>query len=72
MLERLFSLTPSEAILLKHLVGGLSIKEAAEEMNNAPDTARHHLKSIFQKTETHRQAELMKLVMSTPLWTHSP
>ncbi|MBT7486196.1 MAG: PAS domain S-box protein, partial [Rhodospirillales bacterium] len=72
MLERLFSLTPSEARLLKHLVGGLSIKEAAEEMNNAPDTARHHLKSIFQKTETHRQAELMKLVMSTPLWTHSP
>jgi PAS domain S-box-containing protein len=72
MLESLFALTPSEAKLLKHLVGGLSIKEAANEMNNAPDTARHHLKSIFQKTGTHRQAELIKLVMSTPLWAHSP
>jgi PAS domain S-box-containing protein len=72
MLERLFSLTPSEAKLLKHLVAGLSIKDAAREMNNAPDTARHHLKSIFQKPGTHRQAKLIKLVMSTPLWTHSP
>lgn len=50
MLERFFYLTPSEARLLKHLVAGRSIKEAAKEMNNTPDTVRHHLKSIFQNT----------------------
>jgi DNA-binding CsgD family transcriptional regulator len=31
------------------------------------NTARYHLKHVFQKTGTNRQAELIRLMLSSPL-----
>lgn len=64
-IRRLFQLTPAEARLLQRLAGGDTLDEAAHRLGIALDTARKRLKMIFVKTETHRQAELMRLVLTS-------
>lgn len=65
-LRRLYDLTPSEAGLASFLVQGMSLKEASAELNITENTARTHLKRIFDKTDTHRQGELVGLLLSGP------
>lgn len=65
-LERLLGLTPAEARLTNALAGGASLEEAAERCAITIGTARTYLKQIFLKTETSRQAELVKLVLLQP------
>lgn len=60
----LFDLTPAEARLTAALAEGKSLQEYSEESNIASSTARSTLKSVFKKTQTSRQAELVKLVLS--------
>jgi DNA-binding CsgD family transcriptional regulator len=62
MLRQAFQLTPSEARISLCLAGGKSLEEVAQEMAIAQETARSHLKSVFRKTATHRQGELIALV----------
>lgn len=52
-------LTPAEAKLAVALCEGLNVDEVAERLGISVNTARCQLKSIFDKTDTHRQAELM-------------
>lgn len=68
LLQRLFGLTTTEAQILNQIVSGRSISEAALRLNMAEGTARTHLKRIFSKTNTHRQNELVHLILSHPLW----
>ena len=65
-LRRLYDLTPGEASLAALLVQGLSLKEGAEDLGITENTARTHLKRIFDKTGTHRQGELVGLLLSGP------
>ncbi len=62
LLRQAFGLTPSEAKIALYLADGKSLEEAAQEMTIAHETTRSHLKSIFRKTGTHRQGELVALV----------
>jgi DNA-binding CsgD family transcriptional regulator len=62
MLREAFRLTPSEARIALRLAEGKALEEAAQEMGIAQETTRSHLKSIFRKTGTHRQGELVALV----------
>jgi DNA-binding CsgD family transcriptional regulator len=57
-----FGLTPAEVKLCKELESGASLFEAADALGIVRETARHRLKSIFAKTDTHRQSELMLLL----------
>jgi DNA-binding CsgD family transcriptional regulator len=57
-----FGLSRSESAIVNQLVKGHSIVESANHMQLSRETIRSHLKSIFQKTGTHRQSELMMLV----------
>ena len=57
-----FGLTQAEATLASHLAREIPLLQAAELMGVSPETARSHLKRIFAKTDTNRQAELL-LVM---------
>jgi len=57
-----FSLTPAEARLASRLSSGDSIEEIAAELSVSYETSRKRLKSIFQKTNTHRQAQLVALL----------
>ena len=67
-LRRLFGLTRSEARLTERLVAGDSVKEAAAELGVTEGTVRTTLKAIFYKTGVTRQPELVKVVMTSPLW----
>ncbi|MBR0827356.1 helix-turn-helix transcriptional regulator [Bradyrhizobium manausense] len=62
LIAQAFDVTPAEARLVSLLAGGLSVEQASERLRIARETARNHLKSVFSKTGTHRQAELISLV----------
>lgn len=68
LLQWLYGLTPSEARLLERLVAGQPLKDAAGDVNLSVNTARQYLKQIFQKTDTNRQSELVRKVMTSPIW----
>ncbi len=64
VLETLYSLTHSEAELVRLLSEGHSLDEAAELRGVTMNTARSHLKHVFAKTGTNRQGELVRLVLT--------
>jgi len=66
VLSQLYGLTPAEAELAALLVQGRALEEAANELGITRNTARTHMKRIFSKTNTHRQGELISLVLSGP------
>lgn len=63
-LERLYDLTAAEAQLVERLAEGHSLEEAAAARGVSIHTARSHLKHAFAKTETKRQGELVRLVLT--------
>jgi DNA-binding CsgD family transcriptional regulator len=63
ILAKTFCLTPSEAKLASIIARGAPPDIAARELKISRDTARNQLKSVFAKTDTHRQSELVALLM---------
>ena len=61
-LSQAFDLTPAEARVASLLVEGRSVNSTAQRLGVAPNTVRKQLKSIFFKTGTHRQGELIALL----------
>jgi DNA-binding CsgD family transcriptional regulator len=70
LLGRVFDLTPAESVVLERLVNGLTLQEIADVSGTSRNTVRNQLHIVFEKTGTRRQAELIKLVLSTAVWTH--
>ena len=66
MLGRLFALTPAEASLAGKLMQGMALKTAAEELGVSRNTVHSQLQRIFEKTETNRQAELIRILLASP------
>jgi len=64
-LRDLYDFTPAEARLAQRLSQGISLREAAKLCGISYETARWRLKILFQKTDTCRQAELVRLLLST-------
>lgn len=62
VLQVLFKLTPQESAIASLLSSGLGLKEIAEKQQLAYETVRSHTKTVFQKTETNRQTELVALL----------
>lgn len=65
----LYGLTETESRLTQHLVAGLTITEAAETMRIQCATARTYLKQVFAKTDTHRQTDLVRLMLLSVIRT---
>lgn len=63
ILAKTFGLTPSEAKLASIIARGAAPDIAAQELNISRETARNQLKSVFAKTGTHRQGELIALLL---------
>ena len=61
-----YSLTASEAWVAISIANGLSLEYVAEQSGTSINTARSQLRSIFRKTNTSRQAELVKLLLTGP------
>ncbi|WP_154048439.1 helix-turn-helix transcriptional regulator [Thiomonas intermedia] len=62
-LARRFGLTRSQARLASALCGGSTLREAADRCGISYGTARGYLKMIFLKTGTHRQTDLVTLLL---------
>lgn len=62
-LASLYGLTPAEERFMDLLVQGETLYEAAKQLEISTNTGRTHLKKIFLKTGTKRQAELMRLLL---------
>jgi len=59
----LFGLTEAEVRLVMQLLGGSSLTDAAETLGLSRNTVHSQLSSVFRKTGTRRQSELVKLVL---------
>jgi DNA-binding CsgD family transcriptional regulator len=63
-LRRLYDLTAAEAQIVERLADGNSLEAAAAARGVSIHTARSHLKRAFAKTDTQRQGELVRLVLT--------
>ncbi|MDR9440530.1 MAG: response regulator [Halomonas sp.] len=64
VLASLFGLTPTETRIAMALLEGRRTEEIAEQMQVSPTTVAFHLRNLFQKTDTHRQADLIALLLA--------
>jgi DNA-binding CsgD family transcriptional regulator/PAS domain-containing protein len=62
-LRDVYQLTPTEAALAAAIAEGRTVSEVAAREGIAVDTARKRLKAVFEKTNTHRQSELIRRLM---------
>lgn len=62
-LEDMFDLTNAEARVVAHLCTGLTLEQSSRQLGVAITTARTHLGRAMEKTGTHRQADLVRLVL---------
>ena len=67
-LQHCFRLTPCEARLASALATGLRLTDIAERYRVEVGTLRAQLKSVFVKTGTQRQSELVSLLARLPLF----
>lgn len=68
LVQRLFGLSEAEAYLAVALCGGRSLEEASVARGTTLNTVRSQLKSIFGKTGTHRQADLVSVLLASPAY----
>ncbi len=68
--RRAFSMTQTEAAVAARLVSGETIGEIAEALHITRATVRTHLHQIFFKTDTHRQSDLIRLLVTSPAALH--
>ncbi len=62
VLRALFGLTRAEAAVARLIARGEGVDAAAPALGVAPTTLRWHLRRVFEKTDTRRQAELARLL----------
>lgn len=58
----LYKLTGGEVRVLQAVVDTGGVPEIAEALGISTSTVRTHMRSLFEKTGTHRQADLVKLI----------
>jgi DNA-binding CsgD family transcriptional regulator len=63
LLAAVYGFTPTQAKVAAMLASGLSLAEAARQAGMAEGTARSHLRRLFALTGTHRQAELVAVLL---------
>jgi DNA-binding CsgD family transcriptional regulator len=60
-----YGLTAAEAALALAVLGGEGLRAAAAQLGISVSTAKTHLQRVFGKTGTSRQAELVRLLLTT-------
>ena len=63
LLRRLYHLTRAEADVALRVVHGADLREISDQLSVSLPTVRTHLQHVFDKTDTHRQAELVRLLL---------
>jgi len=65
-LMALYGLTRSEAKVAARMASGARLQDVARALGITTETVRGHLKRVFGKTGSHRQAELVHLLLTGP------
>jgi DNA-binding CsgD family transcriptional regulator len=60
LIAELYGLTPAESRLAAALLAGQSLADYGDQAGLTRNTLKTHLRSLFNKTETARQSELMR------------
>lgn len=68
LVKQLFELTEAEASLAVALCGGSSLEDVACDRGTSINTIKSQLKSVFIKTGTRRQSELVSLILASPAY----
>ncbi len=71
-LQMVFGLTPAETRLAEHLVSGKDLRQIGEELKVSRETLKSQLRSLFTKTDTRRQGELIARLLSSILVSITP
>lgn len=66
VVRQLFGLSAAETRVAERLMMGESPEQAAAMLNVKTSTARWHMASLYRKTGTSRQAQLVRLLLSLP------
>lgn len=64
VLAELFDLTPTESAVARALARGKRSDQVASELGVSQTTVAFHLRNLFDKTGTNRQAELIALILT--------
>ncbi len=64
LLRKLFGMTDSEAEVALRVLNGDGLAPIAERLHLSRATVKTHLQHVFDKTHTHRQAELVRLLLA--------
>jgi DNA-binding CsgD family transcriptional regulator len=64
-LEQLFGLSPAESRMAASLSSGATVHEYAADAGVSEETARFRLKQVMAKMGVHRQADLVRMVLSS-------
>ncbi|WP_233890123.1 helix-turn-helix transcriptional regulator [Paraburkholderia flagellata] len=70
VLQALYGLTPAETRVAVTIGRGQGLIATADELGVCLSTARTHLRQVFVKTDTRRQAELVRLLDRITLLRH--
>ncbi len=71
LLMEIFDLTPTEARVAGSLARGNRAADVAKELGVTQTTLSFHLRNLFQKTGTNRQADLIALILAGPMMIRS-
>ncbi len=64
LLQRLYHISAAESRVAQGLVEGLAPSQLALRLHLSQHTVKSHIKQLFTKTQTHRQAELIRLLLA--------
>lgn len=71
LLMDLFGLTPTEARVAGALARSTRAADVAAELGVSQTTISFHMRNLFQKTGTNRQADLIALILAGPMMVQS-
>jgi DNA-binding CsgD family transcriptional regulator/PAS domain-containing protein len=66
IVAQIYNLTDAEAKITTELCLGLTVNEISDKLRISNNTIKTHLKSVFHKTDTKRQVELVNLINRGP------
>jgi DNA-binding CsgD family transcriptional regulator len=66
VLRQLYGLTPAEVEVANGILTGYSPNEIADLRRVSKGTVRNQIKAIMSKTDTDRQSDLVRLLMTLP------
>ena len=64
MVQAIYSLSAAQVEMVKHIAGGLDLAEAADALGITKNTARTHLRRVYDKVGVSSQIELLRLIVS--------